>query len=331
MGIQRRFSTWYSASILFSSGAWVLTGILSLLDIIKIGLIEQVFLLAPLVIIPLGLVLIDVPDASEKLWQLHNFIKISQPFCALSVLIAFLLPSGILAGVLSSSWLVLTGLIAVLGLARLISRRNLDIEELCIDAGAIYISVGGGWLVLSRLDINPLGFGDLIVLLTAVHFHFAGFAALVITGVTGRILTSVFKGKLRLYQISAFGLIAGIPLVAAGITFSPFLEVTGAIITATSLAILAYLIIFFVIRVITHRLAQSLLTVSALCSIIGALFIYAYAIGEFSGSYPVSISLMVRIHGVSNALGFALCGLLAWNILQPQANPAANNEPRPPN
>lgn len=327
--IRKVTSTWHSANVIFGSGAWMLIGILSLLAAIGIGLIEHLFLLAPLLIVPLGLALIDVPRTSEKLWRLHKFIRISQPFCAVLVITAFLLPGGILAGMLASSWLALTGLVAVLGLARLISRRNLDIEELCIDAGAIYISVGGGWLVLSRLGLNPLGFGDLIVLLTAVHFHFAGFAALIITGVTGRILTSVSKAKPKLYQFSVFGLIAGIPLVAAGITFSPLLEVTGAIITATSLAILAYLIIFFVLKVISQRLAQLLLTVSALCSIIGVLFIYAYAIGEFTGYYLVSISLMVRIHGVSNALGFALCGLLGWNILQPHFKAATNNESRP--
>ena len=330
MEIQHRFAAWHTVNITFGSGAWLLIGVLSLLGVIEIGLIEQLFLLAPLVIVPLGLALIEVPDSSEKLRQLYNFIRVSQPFCAVLIIIAFLLPGGVLAGVLASSWLALTALVAVLGLARLISRRNLDIEELCIDAGAIYISVGGGWLVLSRLGLNPLGFGDLIVLLTAVHFHFAGFAALIITGVTGRIFfTPVAKGRPRLYQTSTVGLIAGIPLVAAGITFSPLLEMIGAIITATSLAILAYLIIFFVLKTITHRLAQSLLTVSALCLIIGVIFIYAYAIGEFSGYNLVSIALMARIHGVSNGLGFALCGLLACNILQPQPKLAANNEPRP--
>jgi len=331
MNSRNFISTWRSTCIIFGSGAWILVGILSLFAVIKIGLVEQLFLLAPLVIVPLGLTLIDVPQTSKKLWHLHNFIKISQPFCALLVLFAFMLPSGILAGILTSSWLALTGLTTILGLARLISRRNLDIKELCIDVGAIYISVGGGWLVLSRLGLNPLGFGNLIVLLTAVHFHFAGFAALIIIGVTGHILTSASKAKSKLYHTSAFSLIVGIPLVAAGITFSPLLEMIGAIITATSLAILAYLIIFFVLRVIINRLVQLLLTVSALCSIIGALFIYAFAIGEFSGHYLVSISLMVRIHGVCNALGFALCGLLAWNIWQPHSKSAANHEPRPAN
>jgi hypothetical protein len=50
----------------------------------------------------------------------------------------------------------------------------------------LYLPIGGAWLVASRLGIQPLGFGDTIVLLTAVHFHFAGFAAPVLAGLAGR-------------------------------------------------------------------------------------------------------------------------------------------------
>jgi hypothetical protein len=45
-------------------------------------------------------------------------------------------------------------------------------------------------------------------------------------------------------------------------------------------------------------------------------FTYLYAVSEFSGYYLVIIPQMVRFHGISNALGFALCGLLALNILR---------------
>lgn len=72
------------------------------------------------------------------------------------------------------------------------------------------------------------------------------------------------------------------------------------------------------VKIITHRLVQALLTVSAICLIIGMGFTYLYALSEFSGANWVIIPHMIRFHGMANALGFALCGLLAWNILQPQ-------------
>jgi hypothetical protein len=60
------------------------------------------------------------------------------------------------------------------------------VDELCLHAALVYWPVGCLWLVISRAGVNPLGFSDDIVLLTAVHFHYAGFAALTMLGMTGR-------------------------------------------------------------------------------------------------------------------------------------------------
>ena len=297
----------------FGSIIWLITGALAWLGTIQIGLIEQLVLMAPLVIIPLGLSLVKTPDRIIA-QRLFNVIKIIQPFGATAVVIAFLLPAGLLAGVLAMSWLGITGLMTLLGADRFIRRGYFDAGEIGIDIGLVYISVGGGWLVLSRLGANPLGFGDTIVLLTAVHFHYTGFAAPIFAGIIGRFLTSAPIILQRVHPISVFGLIVGMPLVAAGITFSPLLEVIGAIIIATSLAMLVPSIGFIILRVIDYRLAQILLTVSALCLIIGMFLIYVYAIGEFTGSYLVNIPQMVRFHGTANAFGFAFCGLLAWAL-----------------
>jgi hypothetical protein len=164
------------------------------------------------------------------------------------------------------------------------------------------------------LDIHPLGFDDTIVLLTAVHFHYAGFAAPLITGLTGRALSAASRSQ-KLYQASALGVTAGTPLVAAGITLSPLLEVVGAIILATSLAGIAYLTRYLVLRVITSALARTFLTISATCLLIGMVFTYLYALGEFTGYRFVSIPQMIVVHGMVNSLGFALFGLLGWTII----------------
>jgi hypothetical protein len=44
------------------------------------------------------------------------------------------------------------------------------------------------------------------------------------------------------------------------------------------------------------------------------IFACLYALGRFTGITTVNISLMVQVHGLSNALGFVLCGLLGWMI-----------------
>jgi hypothetical protein len=299
----------------FGGLVWLVVGLLALSNFIRIGLVEQLFLLAPLVIIPLGIGRIETPPPTLYRQWLHHLIRIGQPICALLVVIAFLVPAGFLAGGLALTWLGVTGLIALLGLTRFITRGHFDVAETALDVGLVYLPIGGGWLVLSRLDLNPLGFDDIIVLLTAIHFHYAGFAAPLIAGLTGRALATTPQTLRKLYRASVFGIIAGTPLVATGITFSPLLEVIGAIVLATSLLLLVYLIRYLVLRVIVYRPAQLLLTISAISVLAGMLLTYLYAISEFTGYHLISIPQMVAIHGLVNALGFALCGLLGWNLL----------------
>ena len=38
-----------------------------------------------------------------------------------------------------------------------------------------------------------------------------------------------------------------------------------------------------------------------------------YALGEFTGRAWITIPAMIRTHGLANAFGFALCGLIGWN------------------
>lgn len=321
------FNGW-STQVISGGLAWLSLGLLSLLGLIELNLVEQFFLLAPLVITPLGLALVEIPDQAHRLRLLYRIIRIAQPVGALAASLAFLLPQGLAAGSLAASWFGLTALVALLGLSRLVSREAgaLLSEEIGLDAGLAYLVVGGGWLVLARFGLNPLGFGDLIVLLTAVHFHYAGFAAPLISRVMGRALSTAPPAMRRIHRLSLLGIIAGMPLVAAGITFSPLLELISAIGLATSLILLAFLMLFITTRQDMPRLGQFLLTVSAICLIIGMVFTYLYAISEFSGYYLVIIPQMVKFHGVVNAFGFALCGLLAGHVLRSYR---PNSSPQP--
>jgi len=300
--------------VIVGSLVWLALGSLALLGLIGLSLLEQLFLLAPLVITPLSLPLLRILEQQPLQYALYRAIRAGQPVCALLAAVAFLLPPGLPAGALALAWLGLTGLAALLGLLRLVARASFDTKELVIDASLAYLAIGGGWLVLSRLGINPLGFDETIILLTAVHFHYAGFAAPLITGLTGHALSAANRSQ-KLYRGSALGVIAGTPLVAAGITLSPLVEVVGAVILATSLAGIAYLTRYLVLRVITGTLARTFLTISAVCLLAGMLFTYLYALGEFSGYPLVSIPQMVIIHGMLNSLGFALFGLLGWTAI----------------
>ena len=158
------------------------------------GLIDRLFLLAPLAIVPLGM----------RLQLLPRAIGAPQPLCAALVVVSFFCHTGIAAGLLSVPWLLLGAACGLMGLFRLRRGGVRSVDELCMNAAIIYWPVGCLWLVISRLGMNPLEFSDDIVLLTAVHFHYAGFAALTILGMTGRFAGGVW------YRATAWGAITGI-------------------------------------------------------------------------------------------------------------------------
>lgn len=285
-------------SILIGTGLWTL-----LLFAPAITIIPRVLLLAVLVIVPLALWRVDAPA------PLLN----AQPIGALLMVIAFLLPAGLLSGGLALSWLAFTGLVALLGLVRLRAHRFSDAAELCLTVGMLYLPVGGVWLVASRLGVPVLGFGEPLVSLTAVHFHYAGFAALVIAGLTGRRLAGALR---RLFRWVASGLMAGMALVAAGITFSPLLEVAAAGVFAASITGLALLQLIGIVPRLSQRWPQVSLTVSSLMGIWAMGAAVVYAVSEYTHSAFLLIPQMLRIHGEVNALGFVLLNLLGWALIR---------------
>ena len=242
-----------------------------------------------------------------------------QPVAAVLVVTSFFVPTGVLAGLLVSGWLLFTGLVALFGLVRLLPRGMVRADEACIDAGLLYLPVGAVWLLLYRFGAHPLGFVDTIVLLTAVHFHYAGFAAPILAGFAGRKLAEIKPATQHVFRLVAMGLILGTPLTALGITFSPLLELAAALMLITSLLVLSFLSLFVIVPHITHRTAQSLLIISALSFVVAMLFAGAYAVGQFKEVLLVSIPGMVHAHGWLNALGSVCCGLLAWTILKPKS------------
>ena len=62
-----------------------------------------------------------------------------------------------------------------------------------------------------------------------------------------------------------------------------------------------------------------LMILSSMSVVVTMIFACLYAFGHFAGVETVNIPLMAQIHGVSNALGFVLCGLLAWVIVEFQS------------
>jgi hypothetical protein len=303
-----------TAKALVGGTAWLLMLPFSSSDSPEGELIQRILLLGVLVIVPLGLALIGT--ISERRSVLLDIAGAFQPFAALAVIISSFLAPGAAAGGLALPWLITTSLIGLDGLLCLGRLRNAQgraFATVSVLAAMIYLPVGAVWLIMSRLGIQPLEFGDTIVLLTAVHFHFAGFAAPLLTGLTGHHLP-VTKTR-PIYLLAVVCVIAGTPLVAAGITFSPLLALVGAIVISTGLVCLSLTTITIIVPSVPSLIPRILLVVSSLSVIPAMALASLYAYSIVFHKLIVDIPQMAMTHGVINAFGFALCGMVAWVLL----------------
>lgn len=283
-----------------------------------LGIIEQLFLLAPLVIVPLGFVLAAASISSDVGLLPYRAACFLQPFAAIGVIASFWFSSGISAALLVSGWLLVCGLVGFSGLERLFKERHFQPEDLCFDAGFLFLPVGGIWLFLSRSGATLFGVQEPITLLTGVHFHFTGFATPLIVAAAGRFLSNTSSPSYKLFRFVAAGVIGGTPLIAIGFVCSPLLKVVGVSFLTASLLLLSFLTSFIILPKVRPCFLQGMLAVSAGSLIVGMILASVYALGEFTGHLWISIPQMARVHGAINSIGFTLCGLIAWILLYPK-------------
>jgi hypothetical protein len=279
-------------------------------------LIDLLFLLAPLVIAPLGLRLIAVdPGVASRLLATAVWI---QPIGAALATVSFLLPLGGTAAILATVWLLVCAIAALGALTYLIEARSLHPVRLAPAAAIGFMAFGAIWLVLSRAGIAPFGLSPIVVELTAVHFHFTGFAA---TLMAALVLARLHRERGPSRQIALAAsllIIAGSPVIAAG-WGTPFhmLQVAGAILVAAGVIATASVLFFRSTSLVDSRPARILLRASALTPVVPMVLAVEYSAGRVFGFPTLDIHAMALIHGDLNALGFSLLGLVGWSIGRP--------------
>jgi len=310
-----RIQSWLRRSAIAGAVVWELSFFWRSSTLPETELINKILLLGVLVIVPLGLA-VATRDQTERDSLTFRLAAIAQPIGAAAVAVSFMLEQGTAAAILASAWLVVTGLITFHGLARLLDRQTRALAEVSISAGLMFVSIGSGWLIMSRLGVQLLGFGDTIVLLTAVHFHYAGFAAPILAGLAGRSLAHQPRRAGLLFVPVVTGVILGTPLVAAGITLSPAVALAGTIIISMALLLLSILMIGWVIPAISRRSVQFLLLISSLSPFVSMVLACLYSYSLVARKLIIDIPQMAMTHGLINAFGFALCGLVGWAIIR---------------
>lgn len=162
------------ASFVSFAGAllWALVAALAGARRAPLGVIELLLLFAPLVVVPAGLELAQI--VSPAGWPVvENTARMFQPLAAASVIAAFWIGPGRTSGLLAVPWAALTGVVALSGVIGL--RSSKTVAAFVSNLARLDLGIAGGWLLLSRLGARPIGIQEPIVLLTAVHFHYAGF------------------------------------------------------------------------------------------------------------------------------------------------------------
>jgi hypothetical protein len=268
-----------------------------------------IFLLAPVVIVPLGM---ELARVLGTVGRIDGAARRLQPIGAGLAVLALWLPPGKLAGRLACAWLLVCGLTGLGGVFDLFTTQVRDgirfsIFHFATAVAKIDLVVGGAWFVASRLGMRPMGIQAPIGLLTAVHFHFAGFATALIAAAMLR-LAERRDGGSWLKWLVAYVVVMPF-VVAAGFVISPEMRMSAAVGFSVGVALLAVAVRSYV-GIARNSTARIFLQVAAATVFAGMVLAAVYAIAVLRGSDGLPIPQMARTHGVLNAVGFCMCGLL---------------------
>ncbi|WP_246031498.1 YndJ family protein [Salibacterium salarium] len=246
----------------------------------------------------------------DKSWIATYLPSLSIPVF-LAVFLLHITDQTALDTLLATLYFVFTILIALYGITRFLKRGFVHFEEFIIDMGFFYIMIGGAWFLAYEANIDT-GFSTILTWLTSIHFHYASFLLLVFVGLLGRL----HKSSIYIW-ISWMVIIAPI-LVAAGISYSPVLELVSVLVYI--IGIYGFIVLSF--KVTFQHTMQKFFVRISFCSLgLTILFSLLYTVSHWARAFEVTIDFMLYSHGVMNTVLFALMGLAGWSMNVPSANP----------
>jgi hypothetical protein len=294
--------------ILLGAVIWVALAVASFSPKAHLGIIEVLFLLGPWLVVPLGADLIKGTSNSKSSGVLDSVL-----FAAASLTTAsFFLDNRTAAAWFAGSWLLVCAAFAGDGLRRFVISGTNSLTQFCFAVGEGYLLVAGAWLVASRAGLQLLAFREPIVLLTAVHFHFAGFASAVFAGLADEAFVGR-RGR-RLLRMALLAVVLGPGILGLAFLVGPKVKLVAVLLIALGQFGLAG----GMVRVGTaakNRIGRSLLFVAGASVAAGMILAAVWAVGEYPLQAFVNIRQMAEFHGVLNAVGFVVCGMVGWRVL----------------
>ncbi|MGW0391737.1 YndJ family protein [Streptomyces sp. NPDC003042] len=253
-------------------------------------------------VVPVGLRLIDPAGlrTAARLW----------PLAAAPGALCLWLPRGVPATVLAALYALATLALAARAPARLARTRSLAPAEVAVLTALVSPSVAGTALVAERAGYRLFGFDLDILALTVPHFHFAGFTAALVAGLVCR-AAPARRGR----RWAAYSVPAGTLLVLLGYFVDDWAELVGAVVLTAGMWAVALATWRDIRPGARDRTTGVLLATSAVVLVVTMLLALWWAAGEATGIAHPTLTWMAATHGLGNALGFALCSLLAWRRL----------------
>lgn len=273
--------------------------------------------LGAVLVVPLGLRLITDPSGAPARRALALARTLSLP-AGLAVALATILPIGIAAGVLAIPWLAMASISAVaVPLDVLAAARDGRLlrpgTHHAIWAAQVFLAVAATNAVAYLLGIQPFGFAPLVVLLTAVHFTFAGFA-LVLVG------ARIYEARPRRWLEAALAaLVVGMPVTALGFFGVPPATLVGALLVAIGGLGIGAALLRSGARTAapiktTTTTSRRLRRVAGSALLVSMPLAAVYATGDVLGLGWLDIPLMAATHGTLNVLGFAVPAIVAMTL-----------------
>lgn len=257
-------------------------------------------LLAVWVIVPLGLGLVDdLPGGRVLRW--------CQRPAAVLATIALVLPQGPVAAGFAGGYgvwcLVAAGAGAVL-ISRAVRQSGAVgrwVVGVAPAAALLSLPVAALGMVASTGGMRLFGFKLVLLTLTSVHFHFAGFGAVLIAGRTAQALDR------RWADLACVAVVVSPAVIGAMFFVSPAAQLPAVVTLSGGVALLA----------LAHLRTRPgvLLTVSGLSVLVPMVLAAWWTVGLAFDVPHLTMTWTAATHGVANALGYTLCGLLGWRQL----------------
>lgn len=309
------------ASAVMGAVAWLLVVATGLL-----GSIQEIIALAMLVLVPLAVRLADTPrrDGTRSGW--YRIAVVGQPLTALLGVFSLTMTPGTAAVLTALPWAATTVTVAGFGAWRLLQRGPWPIEELSVDAGLLYIVVGGAALLFDRAGVT-LVFEPIFVTLTIVHFHYAGSALPILAGIAGRYnpggrFDSIFRGTTAIIVVGPGIIGTGITAVALELPLAATVEFIAVAFFTTAVALFSVAVVIGILPLLSSWPQRLLLGGASLAVTVSMGFAVVYGFaratgGTYLGIGPQSFGTMVTYHGQLNAYGFAVPALVGWRLAVP--------------